>query len=49
MIPYGAQILIATGLAASIGVSSFAILKGMFYPVLMLFGLIFSVAVTKEN
>ncbi len=49
MIPYGAQILIATGLAASIGVSSFAILKGMFYPVLMLFGLIFSVALTKEN
>ncbi|MCR4880720.1 MAG: Na+/H+ antiporter NhaC family protein [bacterium] len=48
MIPYGAQILIATSLAASIGVSSFTILKGMFYPVLMLFGLIFSVARTKN-
>lgn len=44
MIPYGAQILIATSLAASIGVSSFTILKGMFYPILMLFGLIFSVS-----
>lgn len=43
MIPYGAQILIATSLAASIGVSSFTILKGMFYPILMFFGLMFSV------
>ena len=48
MIPYGAQILIATSLAASIGVSSFTILKGMFYPALMLFGLIFSVLRTKN-
>ncbi len=48
MIPYGAQILIATGLAASIGVSSFTILKGMFYPILMLLGLVFSIARTKE-
>lgn len=47
MIPYGAQILIASSLAASIGVSSFTILKGMFYPALMLFGLIFSIARTK--
>lgn len=47
MIPYGAQILIATNLAASIGVSSFLILKGMFYPLLMLFGLIGSVLTTK--
>ncbi|RAI10398.1 MAG: sodium:proton antiporter [Candidatus Melainabacteria bacterium] len=47
MIPYGAQILIATNLAASIGVSSFMILKGMFYPMLMLFGLIVSVLTTK--
>lgn len=43
LIPYGAQILIATSLAASIGASSFTILKGMFYPVLMSFGLLFSV------
>lgn len=43
LIPYGAQILIATSLAASIGASSFTILKGMFYPVLMSLGLLFSV------
>ena len=49
MIPYGAQILIATSLAASIGVSAFTILKGMFYPALMLLGLIFSVARTKND
>lgn len=47
MIPYGAQILIATSLAASVGVSSFTILKGMFYPILMAFGLLFSVLRTK--
>ena len=49
MIPYGAQILIATSLAASIGVSAFTILKGMFYPALMLLGLIYSVARTKNS
>ena len=43
LIPYGAQILIATSLAASIGASSFTILKGMFYPVLMSVGLMVSV------
>lgn len=48
MIPYGAQILIATSLASSIGVSSFTILKGLFYPVLMLFGVIFSIIFSKE-
>lgn len=48
MIPYGAQILIATALSASIGMTSFAILKGLFYPALMLFGLIFSISRTKE-
>lgn len=47
MIPYGAQILIATNLASSIGVSSFMILKGMFYPALMFLGLIASVLTTK--
>ena len=49
MIPYGAQILIATSLAASIGVSSFTILKGMFYPVLMLFGLAGSIFAKNIN
>lgn len=48
MIPYGAQILIAAALSASIGVSSFTILKGLFYPALMLLGLIFSISRTKN-
>ena len=48
VIPYGAQILIAAALSASIGVSSFAILKGLFYPALMLLGLAFSISRTKE-
>ena len=43
LIPYGAQILIATSLSVSIGVTSFTILKGMFYPALMSFGLLFSI------
>jgi Na+/H+ antiporter NhaC len=49
MIPYGAQILIAAALSASIGMTSFAILKGLFYPALMHLGLIFSIARTHEN
>lgn len=49
MIPYGAQILIASSLAVSIGASSFTILKGMFYPALMAFGLLFSVLRTKQE
>ncbi len=48
MIPYGAQILIAAALSASIGMTSFAILKGLFYPALMLLGLIFSISRTKS-
>ncbi len=48
MIPYGAQILIATALSASIGMTSFAILKGLFYPALMLVGLVFSISRTKK-
>ena len=48
VIPYGAQILIATSLAASLGVSSYTILKGMFYPALMAFGIIFSVLRAKS-
>ena len=48
MIPYGAQILIATSLAASISLSSFSIMKGLLYPVLMLFGVIASIVSSKE-
>lgn len=48
LIPYGAQILIATSLASGLAVSSFDILKGMFYPVLMSLGLIFSVLRSKK-
>ncbi len=48
MIPYGAQILIAAAFSSSIGVSAFAILKGLFYPALMLLGLIFSISRTKD-
>ena len=49
MIPYGAQILIATSLAASISVSSFTIMKGLFYPLLMFIGVIVSVARTTDK
>ena len=49
MIPYGAQILIAAALSASIGMTSFSILKGLFYPALMVLGLIISIAGTKSN
>ena len=49
MIPYGAQILIATALSASIGMTSFAILKGLFYPALMFLGVIFSISRTKDK
>ncbi len=48
LIPYGAQILIATSLAASISISSFSIMKGLFYPVLMLTGVAVSVFLTKD-
>ena len=49
MIPYGAQILIATALSASIGMTSFAILKGLFYPALMFLGVIFSISRTNDK
>ena len=48
MIPYGAQILIAAALASSIGATSFTVMKGLFYPVLMSFGLLFSISRTKD-
>lgn len=48
LIPYGAQILIATSLASSIGASSFTIMKGLFYPALLGIGIAVSVAMTKK-
>ena len=48
LIPYGAQILIATSLASAIGASSFTIMKGMFYPLLVGVGIAVSVALTKK-
>lgn len=48
VIPYGAQILIATSLAASISISSFSIMKGLFYPALMGIGLLVSLLRSKE-
>ena len=49
LIPYGAQILIATSLSASISVSSFEIIKGLYYPMLMGVGVIASILFSKEN
>lgn len=48
LIPYGAQILIATSLASSIGISSFTIMKGLFYPLLLGFGIATSVITAKK-
>lgn len=48
LIPYGAQILIATSLASTICVSSFTIMKGLFYPLIMGCGLAVSVARAKK-
>ena len=48
MIPYGAQILIATSLAASASLSSFSIMNGLLYPLLMIFGVIGSIIFSKE-
>ena len=49
MIPYGAQILIATSLAASVSLSPFMIMKGLFYPWLMLLGVILSVLIFENT
>lgn len=46
MIPYGAQVLIASSLA--VAASPFSVIKGLYYPALMLFGLIFSISRTKN-
>ncbi|MBR1908711.1 Na+/H+ antiporter NhaC family protein [bacterium] len=49
IIPYGAQILIATSLAVAVSASSFTIMKGLFYPVLMFLGLGLSIIRTKNS
>lgn len=49
VIPYGAQILIATSLAASISISSFSIMKCLFYPALMGVGLLISLLFVKKD
>lgn len=49
VIPYGAQILIATSLAVSISATSFTVMKGLFYPLLMFLGIILSVITIKNE
>ena len=49
IIPYGAQILIATGLAATLSVSSFSIIKGAFYPFLVGLTMIISIIFSKQE
>ncbi len=49
IIPYGAQILIATSLAASVSLSSFSIIKCLLYPALTGIGLLVSLGFTKNN
>ena len=48
LIPYGAQILIAAGLAGSISMSSFSVMQGLFYPIFIAVGVIVSLSMTKE-
>jgi hypothetical protein len=48
IIPYGAQILIATSLASAVSISSFSIMKCMYYPMLMFIGLVISLAIYKD-
>ena len=43
LIPYGAQILIATGLSTAVQLSAFDIVRGSFYPYLMAAGVMVSV------
>ena len=49
IIPYGAQILIATSLAASVSLSSFSIIKCLLYPALIGIGLFISLLFVKNN
>lgn len=48
MIPYGAQILIASGLCAAIGLGPIEIVTALFYPALMALGLVFSILFHKQ-
>ena len=48
IIPYGAQILIATSLAASVSLSSFSIIKCLLYPALIGLGLFVSLIFAKK-
>lgn len=49
ILPYGAQILVATGLAVSVSISSFSIIKCLYYPVLMGLGLFFSLLLSNRK
>ena len=49
MIPYGAQILIATSLSESIHLSAFDILQGCFYPPIMALGVLGSIWFTNRR
>lgn len=48
MIPYGAQILIATSLASSLSLSAFSIMKGMLYPIVLFIGLMIYITFSKD-
>ena len=49
LIPYGAQILIATGIAKNVGVEvpSLALITSLYYPLFLMLALIFSIVVKK--
>lgn len=49
VLPYGAQILVATGLAASVSISSFSIIKCLYYPILMGIGLLISLIFSNRE
>ncbi|MBR6000354.1 MAG: Na+/H+ antiporter NhaC family protein [Oxalobacter sp.] len=49
MIPYGAQILIAASLTASLGLSPIDIITGLFYPPLMALGLAASILLKRQT
>lgn len=49
IIPYGAQILIATGLASSLSISSFTIIKGSIYPFLVGLTMLISIIFSKQK
>ncbi|MBR1617387.1 Na+/H+ antiporter NhaC family protein [bacterium] len=49
VIPYGAQILIATSLASSLSLSSFSIMKSLYYPPLMFIGVLISLFFASDK